>query len=157
MDDEVSEKTVNIVISTTRITFQTITNGIRLYLARHSGYAEQQQGQEELPRKRGKQTVKELMQQDQGVKTIEVNDAKIRELERLMRKNGIDFAITKNRKTKPPRFLVFFKAKDEDVLHAVLSEMVGKQIHGKTSVRDQIRKAKTIPDRNRVRNRQPER
>ena len=157
MDDEVSEKTVNIVISTTRMTFQTITNGIRLYLARNTDHARQRQGQEELPRKHGKQTVKELMQQNQSVKTIEVNDAKLREFERLMRKNGIDFAITKNKKMKPPRFLVFFKAKDEDVLHTVLREMVGKQIHEKASVRDVISKARTVPDRNRVRNRQPER
>ncbi|MCC6094547.1 MAG: PcfB family protein [Eubacterium sp.] len=160
MNDEVSERTMNFVISTTRLTVQSITNGIRMYLNREERDREQKTViRPDAPpgRRYGKQTVKELVQQDQGVKTIEINDAKIRELERLLRKNGIDFAITRNYKVYPPRYLVFFKGRDEDVLQAVLNRMTDRQMKRKPSIRQAIEKMKSIVDRTKVRNRQPER
>ena len=43
----------------------------------------------------GKQSVKSLIGQGDSVKNIEVNDPKFKEFERILKKYGIDYAVTK--------------------------------------------------------------
>ena len=42
---------------------------------------------------KGKQTVKKLIGQDQGVSNIEVTDSSIRDFDRIARKYGVDYAV----------------------------------------------------------------
>ena len=67
---------------------------------------------------KGKQTVKQLIGQNQGVSNIEINDPSIRDFERIARKYGVDYAVKKDRSTSPPKYLIFFKARDADALTA---------------------------------------
>lgn len=66
----------------------------------------------------GKQSVKSLIGQGDSVKNIEVNDENFKRFERILKKYGIDHAVKK----KGKQYLVFFKAKDDDVLKQVLKE-----------------------------------
>jgi hypothetical protein len=70
----------------------------------------------------GKQSVKELVGQNQGVSNIEINDRNIKDFERVARKYGVDYAVKKDRTTAPPKYLVFFKARDADALTAAFDE-----------------------------------
>ena len=50
---------------------------------------------------KGKQTVKQLVGQNQGVSNIEITDPSIKEFEKIARKYGVDYAVKKDRSTSP--------------------------------------------------------
>lgn len=77
---------------------------------------------------KGKQTVKQLIGQNQGVSNIEINDPSIRDFERIARKYGVDYAVKKDRSTSPPKYLIFFKARDADALTAAFSEYTQRKV-----------------------------
>ena len=63
----------------------------------------------------GKQTVKELAAQNQGMTSIEVHDKHIKAFDRVARKYGIDYAVKKVPGC-PPRHLIFFSKSGKSVL-----------------------------------------
>lgn len=95
--------------------------------------------------KHGKQTVKQLLQKDQGATSIELNDPNLKDFERIARKYGVDYAI-RQVKGDQPKFLVFFKAKDNDAIMAMLTEMTDKRLHReeRPSVRKLLKKLKEM-------------
>ena len=76
----------------------------------------------------GKQTVKQLVGQNQGVSNIELTDPGIKDFERVARKYGVDYAIKRDRNHDPPRFLIFFKSRDADALTAAMQEYAGRKV-----------------------------
>jgi hypothetical protein len=77
----------------------------------------------------GKQTVKQLVGQGAGVSNIEITDKNIKSFENIARKYGIDFAVNKDASEKPPKYLVFFKARDTDAVTAAFKEYSAKQMN----------------------------
>ena len=88
----------------------------------------------------GKQSVKKLVGQNQGVTSVEVNDKGIQHFQRIARHYGVDYAITKDKSCVPPKYLVFFKAHDKDALNAALTEFSAKEIKkaNKPSLSEQL-------------------
>lgn len=76
----------------------------------------------------GKQTIKQLIGQNQGVSNIEITDPSIKEFEKIARKYGVDYAVKKDRSTAPPKYLIFFKGRDADALTAAFTEYTGKKV-----------------------------
>ena len=76
----------------------------------------------------GKQTVRELMKQDTALTNIEITDQNIKSFERVARKYNIDFALKKDKSADPPRYLVFFKGRDVDVMTAAFKEYSAKEL-----------------------------
>ena len=76
----------------------------------------------------GKQTVKQLIGQNQGVSNIELTDPSIRDFDRIARKYGVDYAIKRDKASDPPRFLIFFKSRDADALTAAMQEFTARKI-----------------------------
>jgi hypothetical protein len=79
----------------------------------------------------GKQTVKQLVGQNQGVSNIEITDSNIKAFERVARKYGVDYAVKKDHSVSPPKYLVFFKASDTDALTSAFTEFTAKQVQQK--------------------------
>lgn len=79
----------------------------------------------------GEQTVKDLIGQNQGVTSIPLDDIRIRDFSQAARKYGVDFAVTKDKTITPPRYVVFFKARDTDALKQILGELTQKQLNQK--------------------------
>ena len=77
---------------------------------------------------RGKQTVKQLIGQNQGVSNIEITAPSIKDFERIARKYGVDYAVKKDRRSSPPKYLIFFKGRDADALTAAFTEYTNKKI-----------------------------
>ena len=50
------------------------------------------------------------------------------QLERIARKYGVDYAVKKDRSASPPKYLIFFKARDADALTAAFSEYTQKKV-----------------------------
>ena len=111
MQEEVEQKTFNIVVSTTKLTARTILN---------AGKAAIQQQQAKMAG--GKQSVRMLLRQNRGVSSVEIDKTNIRGFERYAKKYGIDYAIRKDNSEMPPRYLVFFKAPDVEAFNAAFRE-----------------------------------
>ena len=73
-------------------------------------------------------TVKQLMKQNAGVSSIEITDSNIKAFESTAKKYGVDFALKKDATESPPRYLVFFKGRDADVLTAAFQEFSAKKL-----------------------------
>ena len=111
MQEEVEQKTFNIVVSTTKLTARTILN---------AGKAAIQQQQAKMAG--GKQSVRMLLRQNRGVSSVEIDKTNLKGFERYAKKYGIDYAIRKDSSEMPPRYLVFFKAPDAEAFHAAFKE-----------------------------------
>ena len=121
MQEEVEQRTVTLVISTTKLTANVLKSAIAKYLAyRKEKKTEKARAGPVKPC--GKQTIKQLVGQDQGVANIEITDKNIKDFDRVARKYGVDYALKKDRSGEVPKYLVFFKARDGDALTAAFKE-----------------------------------
>jgi len=77
----------------------------------------------------GKQTVKQLVGQGAGVKSIDITEKNIKSFESVAKKYGIDFALKKN--PDKGEYYVFFKARDDDAMQAAFAEYTAKTMHRK--------------------------
>ncbi len=109
-----TNRAVNLAISTTKLTARNVMSGVRMYLNHRS--------KKKAEGPHGKQSVKQLIGQNQGVSSIPIADTELKGFERVAKKYGVDFAIKKDVSVEPPRFTVFFKAKDRDALTAAYKE-----------------------------------
>ena len=144
MQEEVENRTVNLAISTSRLSARTIVAGIRMYLQHQRNAAAKKPTKVEGVQ--GKQTVKELIGQNQGVSRMPLGDASIRDFEREARKYGVDFAVTKDKSVHPPQYTVFFKARDNDALQQIADSLMAKQLNAekKPSIVKQLEKLKAL-------------
>ena len=121
MQEEVENRTVAIVTSAAKSTGRLFKSAICKYLEhRKLSKANKARASPVIPH--GKQTVKQLIGQNQGVSTIESNDPDIKAFERVARKYGVDYAIKKVRTEDKPKFVIFFKARDADALTQAFTE-----------------------------------
>lgn len=144
MQEEVENRTVNLAISTSRLSARTIVAGIRMYLQHQRNAAAKKPTKVEGVH--GKQTVKELIGQNQGVSRMPLGDASIRDFEREAKKYGVDFAVTKDKSVHPPQYTVFFKARDNDALQQIADSLMAKQLNAekKPSIVKQLEKLKSL-------------
>ena len=155
MQEEVESRTVTLMVNGTKFTGRLLKDAITKYMA-HRKEKKLQKSRDSPVKPCGKQTVKELIGQNQGISNIEVNDPDIRKFERIARKYGVDYAVKKDRSTHPPKYLIFFKARDADALTAAFSEYTAKKLRSqeRPSVLKQLAKFKelvksVVPERNR--------
>ena len=121
MQEEVESRTVALTISTAKLTGRLFKAAVAKYL----DYRKNKQ-REEPAIPHGKQTVKQLIGQNQGVSTIESNDPHIKNFELIARKYGVDYAIKKVRTEDKPKYVIFFKARDADALTQAFTEYTRK-------------------------------
>lgn len=142
MQEEVEKKTVNLAVTTTRLTGRVAVKAIAWYL-RHRKEKKIEKANE-IPS--GKQSVKELIGQNAGVSSIDITKTGLRDFERIVRKYNVDFAVTKNKSVDPPKYVIFFKARDADALNQVVKEYSAIQLDkaNKPSVFKQLNKLKDL-------------
>lgn len=131
MQDEVNEKTIAISIKATKLSAKLLQKAMKFMLSQMKKQIDKQN----TPH--GKQTLRQLMKQNTGVSNIEITDGNIKAFESTAKKYGIDFALKKDNTETPPRYLVFFKGRDADVLTAAFKEFSTKKLteHEKPSIR----------------------
>ncbi len=120
MQDEVNEKVVALSIKGTKLTAEMLQKAMKALLAK----GKQQVGKQP----HGKQTLRQLMKQNAGVSNIEITDSNIKAFESTAKKYGIDYALKKDATEQPPRYLVFFKGRDADVLTAAFKEFSARKL-----------------------------
>ncbi len=121
MQEEVENRTVNLAISTTKLTGRSLVNAFRAYL-NHRRNVKARKASIQDTHIVGEQTIDQLLGQNQGATNIEIEKTEIAGFKRILNKYGVDYAITKDLSQEPPRYLVFFKARDGDALTAAFKE-----------------------------------
>ena len=92
MQEEVENRTLTLVVSGTKFTGRLFKAAITKYLAHRKEKKLQKQKSRDTPViPHGKQTVKQLIGQNQGVSNIEITDPSIKEFEKIARKYGVDY------------------------------------------------------------------
>ncbi len=127
MQEEVENRTVTLIVSGSKFTGRMLKAAISKYLA-HRKEKEMQNLRDGPVIPHGKQTVKQLVGQNQGVSNLEITDPSIKEFERIARKYGVDYAVKKDRSCDPPKYLVFFKGRDADALTAAFTEYSANKV-----------------------------
>ena len=141
MQEEVQQKTITMSTQTAKFTAREMKQMIEKFLAfektKHSSSV----------KAAGRQSVKQLAKQNEGMKNIEIAHKTVGDFDRVARKYGIDYAIKRDKTVDPPKYLVFFKAKDNDALEAAFNDytkkVVGKQKR-KDSIIDTLNKFKAV-------------
>ena len=149
MEEETTQKTIALLMDGTKMSAKELRNMMKMYL----DHQNRRKGRAAHKTVHKKISVKELVGQDTGVKTIEVSDSNIKSFERTAKKYNIDFAVKKDQTKDPPKYIVFFKGKDADVLAQAFKEFVyaNEKKKNRPSVREKLQKLKEIvaPDKNR--------
>ena len=127
MQEEVENRTLTLAVNGTKFTGRMLKAAIGKYMA-HRREVKQQKNRDGPVIPHGKQSVKQLVGQGQGVDSIELTDPSTREFDRIARKYGVDYAIKRDRSSDPPRFLIFFKGRDNDAITAAFQEYAGKKV-----------------------------
>ena len=144
MQEEVENRTLTLVVSGTKFTGRLLKAAITKYLAHRKEKKLQKQKSRDTPViPHGKQTVKQLIGQNQGVSNIEITDQNIRAFSSTAKKYGLDFALKKDTSEELPRYLVFFKGRDADVITAAFREFSAKNLSREKapSIRRKLEKA----------------
>lgn len=167
MNEEVSRETVRFAIRTGKITARVLVKAFRAAAKFFKKMRTRKKTNNiNSPFKRGKQTVKQLLDQGQGATSMEIADEGVKEFLKIARKYGVDYAIVKDKEGDPPKYTIFFKAKDVDVITAILKEYAAKEQkkkdHGeRPSVLEKLKQFKekmaNSPHREREKRREPER
>lgn len=138
MQEEVTQKTIALSITTSRMTAMALQSALRKVLDAQKNHTETIH--------KGKQTLKQLMKQNTGVSNIEITNDNIKSFESTAKKYGIDFALKKDSSAVPPKYLVFFKGRDADVMTAAFQEFSKKNLNQvkKPSIRKLITSLKQM-------------
>ena len=142
IQEEVENRTVNLAISTTKLSGRTLIAAFRKYMQYQADVKRYKSNQKPI----GQQTIEELVGQNQGASNIPIDQTDIKGFKKILDKYGVDYAVTKDASQKPPKFLVFFKARDGDVLTAAFKEYSASLANKekKTSVLAQLNKFKEL-------------
>ena len=121
MQEEVDSKTVALVISSAKLTGRVFKATISQFLAHCKNK------KTVIPH--GKQSVKQLIGQNQGVTSIESNDPDIKSFDKVARKYGVDYAVKKVRDDDgKSKYIIFFKGRDNDAVTSAFKEYTVKSM-----------------------------
>jgi len=126
VSDQFSEKAVALSVKAAKMDAKLLAKAMQILLKSNKNLVKKLTTSKDMAGK-GRQTVKELVRQGQGVSNIEITDKNIKSFESVARKYGVDFALKKDHMETPPKWLVFFKAKDADALTAAFKEFTAKE------------------------------
>jgi len=112
LQEQINDKTVALSVKAAKITGRLLAKAMQDFLKKAR----------EPTFKHGKQSVKSLTKQGASLTNIEITGDNIGDFKRIARKYNVDFALKRDDAETPPKWLVFFKAKDADALNAAFKE-----------------------------------
>ncbi len=130
MQEEVNQKVVGLCISGGKISARILKNAMMKFLRA----MERQKMQKEQPvageqedgiAYQGKISLKELKRKNKDYSNIEITDQNIKSFEKYARKYEVEYSLKKDKSVNPPRYFVFFGAKDVDSITAAFKEYTG--------------------------------
>lgn len=144
MQEEVNEKTLSLCIKGGKITAEVLRAALLKLLSEMEKKKQQSKGEKSQCRKTGKQSIKSLQKSGAQITNIVVTDNNIKSFDRVARKYGIDYSLKKMEQDGKTEYMVFFKAKDVDVMTAAFKEYTSETLkkQKRESVRQKLEKVK---------------
>ena len=129
MQEELENRTVTLIVSSGKFTGRTMKSAISHFLS----YSKHKVQEHKNVVPHGKQSVKQLIGQNEGVMNEPIgDDADMRTFNRIARKYGVDYAVKKVEKDGVKQYMIFFKARDKDAITTAMTEYMNHwRDHGK--------------------------
>ena len=119
MQEEIENKSVTLIINTSKLTARTLATAFMKFLRYSRGKLKESHD----VKPQGKQSVKALISQNQGVEKTELADKdEVKTFDHIAKQYGVDYAIKKG--VSPDgkqRYMLFFKARDRSAIDQVMS------------------------------------
>ncbi len=141
MQEELENRTVTLIVSSSKFTGRTMKSAISHFLnySKHKVQDHKNAHKNVVPH--GKQSVKDLIGQNAGVENADMgDDANMRSFDRIARKYGVDYAVKKVERDGKPQFMIFFKSRDRDAILAAMSDYANNFVKKGREERPSIRK-----------------
>lgn len=154
MQEELENRTVTLMVSSGKFTGRTMKSAILHFL----NYTRNKAREHKTVVPHGKQSVKQLIGQNEGVMNEPLgDDADLRSFNRIARKYNVDYAVKRvGREDGQNKYLIFFKARDKDAITAAFVESANYwREHGREKKRSilaelNLFKKRAEQDRNRA-------
>lgn len=119
MQEDIENKSLTLIINTSKLTGRVLATAFIKFLR----FAWKKATTHHDVKPQGKQTVKELIAQNQGVEKTELADREeVKNFDRFARQYGVDYAIKKGVSPEgKPRYILFFKARDRSAIDQAMA------------------------------------
>ena len=120
MQEDLENKSVTLIINSSKLTGRTLAAAFTKLLR----YTRNKARKHHDVKPQGKQTIKELIGQNQGVEKTELADKEeVKTFDRIAKQYGVDYAIKKGYSPEgKKRYILFFKARDRSAIDQAMSE-----------------------------------
>lgn len=157
INEEISNRVVNIEVNVLKATYQEILSQVKKLQQR----SKQHGGLDKLIKAEGNEVkLKDMVKKGQ-LEEINVKDGELKELKKELNKHGVKFSVMKDKKTGTHS--VFFQAKDTKVMNKAFQNVLSnieKKEKNKDSIHKNIKKfkelAKNTISKDKVKNKQKE-
>ena len=124
MQEEIENKSVTLIINSSKLTARTLATAFMKFLRYSKGKLKEHHD----VKPQGKQTVKELIAQNQGVEKTELADkAEVKTFDHIAKQYGVDYAIKKGVSPEgKQRYMLFFKARDRSAIDQAMSALTAE-------------------------------
>lgn len=119
MQEELNSRTMTLIIETGKLTTNVLQKAIRESLNLIN------EAKHHIPK--GKQSLARLKSQGVSLSNVEITKDNIKSFDSVARKYHIDYALMRQIGREPPRYYVFFKGADAEILDAALREYARKE------------------------------
>ena len=136
MQEEIENKSVSISIRAAKLTAQGLAKALQLALRQ----------MEKSREKAGKMSFKQLSKGG-ALSSVEITNDNIKAFDPIARKYGIHYNLQKDSSVDPPRWTVFFRAKEVDSMTAAFREFSDGVLNreaDRPSVREQMRNFREV-------------
>ncbi len=142
MQEDLENRSVTLIINSSKLTARTLAAAFTKVLR----YTRNKAHEHKDVKPQGKQKVKELIAQNQGVEKTELADKKeAKAFDRIAKQYGVDYAIKKGYSPEGKRrYILFFKARDRGAIDQAMSAYAAKFVRVKH--KNRYRSAEEIPD-----------
>ena len=138
MQEDIENRSVALCTKATKMTAETLADlmkaAIRKMKEAHNKPVE------------GKQSMKQLSKGG-SLSSVEITNDNIKAFDPIARKYNISYSLKKDAASDPPRWVVFFRAKDADSMTAAFKEFTAKMVKrdiDKPSVRETMQKFREV-------------
>ena len=132
IQEQLNDKTIALSIKSGKLTSSVLAKAMRSALRKMRSPPKEG---------RGKMSLRQLSKQRSSLTNIEITEQNIGLFRKVARKYNIDFALKKDGSEEPPRWYVFFKARDTEALTAAFKEF-SKKVLEKTEKKENAEKTK---------------
>ena len=123
IQEDIENKSVTLIINSSKLTGRTLATAFTKLLRYSRNKLREHREEQQDVKPRGKQSIKELIAQNQGVEKTELADKEeVRTFDRIAKQYGVDYAIKKGVSPEgKKRYILFFKARDRSAIDQVMS------------------------------------